>query len=63
MKELLDQYTAYNLWANKSITDLILTLDIAQHQQQLESSFPTLYATVLHMWIAETAWWQRVKLQ
>jgi len=62
MKELLDQYTAYNLWANKSITDLILSLDEAQHRQKVESSFPTLYATVLHMWVAETAWWQRVKL-
>jgi uncharacterized damage-inducible protein DinB len=63
MKELLDQYTAYNLWANKSITDLILSLDVEQHRQKVESSFPTLHATVLHMWIAETAWWQRVKLQ
>ena len=63
MKELLDQYTAYNLWANKSITDLILSLDVAQHHQKVESSFPTLYATVHHMWVAETAWWQRVKSQ
>ena len=63
MKELLVQYAAYNLWANKSITDLILTLDQAQHHQKVESSFPNLHATVLHMWIAETAWWQRVKLQ
>jgi uncharacterized damage-inducible protein DinB len=63
MKELLGQYAAYNLWANKSITDLILQLDPAQHHQKVESSFPTLHATVLHMWVAETAWWQRVKLQ
>jgi uncharacterized damage-inducible protein DinB len=63
MKELLDQYTAFNLWANKSITDLILSLDVEQHRQKVESSFPSLYATVLHMWVAETAWWQRVKLQ
>lgn len=62
MKELLDQYTAYNLWANKSITDHILSLDEALHWQKVESSFPTLHATVLHMWVAETAWWQRVKL-
>jgi uncharacterized damage-inducible protein DinB len=38
-------------------------LEEAQHHQNVESSFPTLHATVLHMWIAETAWWQRVKLQ
>jgi uncharacterized damage-inducible protein DinB len=63
MKELLDQYTAYNLWANRSITDHILSLDADLHQQKAESSFPTLYATVFHMWVAETAWWQRVNLQ
>ena len=63
MKELLDQYTAYNLWANKTITDLILSLDASLHQQKVESSFPSLYATVLHMWVAESAWWQRVLLQ
>ncbi len=63
MKELLGQYAAYNLWANKCITDLILSLDVAQHRQNVESSFPTLYATVLHMWVAETAWWQRVMRQ
>jgi uncharacterized damage-inducible protein DinB len=63
MKEILDQYTAYNFWANKTITDLILTLDAAKHQHPLESSFPTLHATVLHMWVAETAWLQRIKRQ
>jgi uncharacterized damage-inducible protein DinB len=62
MKELLVQYAAYNLWANKSITDHILMLEPALHHQNVVSSFPTLHATVLHMWIAESAWWQRVKL-
>jgi uncharacterized damage-inducible protein DinB len=63
MKELLDQYAAYNLWANKSITGHILSLDADLHHQKVESSFPTLYATVLHMWVAEAAWWQRVMRQ
>lgn len=63
MKELLSQYAAYNLWANKSISDHILNLDEALHWQKVESSFPTLYATILHMWVAETAWWQRVNRQ
>jgi uncharacterized damage-inducible protein DinB len=63
MKELLGQYAAYNNWANKCNTDNILKLDNAQHHQKMESSFPTLHATVLHMWVAESAWWQRVMLQ
>lgn len=63
MKELLVQYAAYNLWANKTLTDLILTLPEEQQKQPVESSFPGLYPTILHMWVAESAWWQRVKLQ
>jgi uncharacterized damage-inducible protein DinB len=31
------------------------------HQQIVKSSFPNLYATVLHMWDAESIWWQRME--
>lgn len=62
MKELLVQLASYNVWANKMITDAVLSLSEEQQNQQLKSSFPTLYATIMHMWIAESAWWQRVKL-
>lgn len=62
MKELLIKYAAYNVWANKNITDAVLSLNEEQQYQQLESSFPSLYATIMHMWVAESAWWQRVKL-
>jgi uncharacterized damage-inducible protein DinB len=31
------------------------------HQQIINSSFPNLYATVLHMWDAESIWWQRME--
>ena len=62
MKELLVQLASYNAWANKMLTDVVLSLSEEQQYQQLESSFPTLYATIMHMWIAESAWWQRVKL-
>ncbi|MBX9782106.1 MAG: DinB family protein [Chitinophagaceae bacterium] len=27
----------------------------------MKSSFPNLYATVLHMWDAESIWWQRME--
>ena len=63
MKELLSHYAAYNLWANKAITEAILEMDEQLHQQIVKSSFPNLYATVLHMWDAESAWWQRSRLQ
>ena len=62
MKEILQLYAAYNHWANQRITEAILKLDENLQQQIVASSFPNLYATVLHMWDAENIWWQRMKL-
>jgi uncharacterized damage-inducible protein DinB len=63
MKDLLKQYAAYNIWATKMIVDIILTLPEEKQMQELPSSFNSLYKTVLHMWDAESIWWQRMKLQ
>lgn len=60
MKDTLQEFGSYNLWANESITSAILGMDEHLHQQHSPSSFPNLYATILHMWDAETAWWQRM---
>lgn len=62
MKELLTQFAAYNIWANQRIMEVILSLTEEQQQQEVPSSFSSLYKTVLHMWDAESAWWQRMKL-
>ncbi|HET9056967.1 MAG TPA: DinB family protein [Chitinophagaceae bacterium] len=62
MKEVLQQYAAYNLWANQKLTEAILKLDEALYKQPVASSFPSLHATSLHMWDAESVWWQRMKL-
>lgn len=61
MKPMIQFYAGYNLWANQHITDAVLTLDEQQHQVLLNSSFPNLYATLLHMWDAESIWWQRME--
>lgn len=62
MKEIVAQYAAYNLWANERLLKLILSLDENSLQQVVPSSFPGLYATFLHIWDAESIWWQRIKL-
>jgi uncharacterized damage-inducible protein DinB len=62
MKELLVQFASYNLWANQQITDAIRELPEATQHQELKSSFPSLFKTVLHVWNAENIWWQRMKL-
>ena len=62
MKEMLQQYAAYNLWAHQKLTHAILLMDENLHREKVSSSFTSLYATVLHLWNAESNWWQRMKL-
>ena len=61
MKELLDQYAQYNVWANKKILDQIDALDSEQQHREIASSFSSLYKTVLHVWGAETVWKRRLQ--
>ena len=63
MKELLKQYATYNIWANQRLIDVILALPEEKQLAEVPSSFNSLYKTVLHMWDAESGWWQRMKLQ
>ena len=63
MKELLQQYAGYNAWANLLLTDAIKQLSEEIIHQEIESSFGSIYKTVLHLLDAESMWWQRIKLQ
>lgn len=63
MKEVLQQYASYNLWANQILLKPVLALNETQQQQTVASSYGSLQATLLHMWDAESICWQRLKLQ
>src|SRR5215213_610108 len=63
MKELLQQFSAYNIWANQLLLSAIEQLPEEKQKQEINSSFCSLYLTILHMWNAESIWWQRMKLQ
>ncbi len=63
MKKLLLQYAAYNVWANQKLIDCIENLSDEQIKREIDSSFKSIYATLIHLWDAESIWWQRVKLQ
>jgi uncharacterized damage-inducible protein DinB len=63
MKELLKQLIAYQLWANQQILAVIYNLPSEKQQIEIASSFNSIYKTVLHIWDAESIWWQRIKLQ
>ncbi|NOT51512.1 MAG: hypothetical protein HOP10_09570 [Chitinophagaceae bacterium] len=62
MKELIVQLAAHNMWASQKIIDLVLSLPEEKQMAEVPSSFSSLYKTILHMWDAESAWWQRMKL-
>ncbi len=62
MKQLLQQYATYNVWANKKIIDRTLILPSELVQKEIPSSFPSIYKTMLHLWDVESIWWQRLKL-
>ena len=63
MKRLLQLYAAYNVWANQKIIDCIQPMDEELLNKEVASSFKTIHLTLLHMWDAESIWWQRMKLQ
>lgn len=62
MKEILNHLSAYNFWANQLLLEAINQLPEEKQRQEVASSFSTVYKTVLHMWSAESIWWQRRKL-
>ena len=62
MKELLQQYAAYNIWATGLLIDRINKMPDGTTESEIVSSFPSIYKTVQHMWLAEEVWWKRLKL-
>ncbi len=62
MKELLKQLATYNCWASQKIADTILSLPDEKQVAEVPSSFNILQNTILHMWDAESIWWQRMKM-
>ena len=62
MKQLLQQYAAYNIWANKKIMETANQLTDEQINKESVSSFPSVYKTVLHLMEVENVWWERLKL-
>ena len=61
MKKLLESYTAYNLWANEKLANIISALDESLYFENVPSSFPNLFETVEHIWQAELVWMQRIQ--
>jgi uncharacterized damage-inducible protein DinB len=53
---IIQDYAAYNLWANKAYVAWLSPADSSQFHKEVESSFNTLAKTVAHLWNAEHGW-------
>jgi uncharacterized damage-inducible protein DinB len=60
MKELLHNYTQYNLWANTLICNVLEKLDESLLDKKLISSFDTIRETMYHVCGAEFVWYKRL---
>src|SRR5665647_1302734 len=63
MKQLLAQYAAYNLWANKILLEKLAQVSKEIVHKEMGSSFGSIYETLVHLMEVESSWWQRLKLQ
>lgn len=60
MKEIYVKYAKYNLWANERMASIFSTLTEEQAEQHIESSFPSVRKTILHIWDAQVGWLRRL---
>lgn len=63
MKIILEQFAAYNIWADTLVLARLRQLPQELLTKENGSSFGSIYKTLVHMMEAESIWWQRLKLQ
>ena len=51
----------YNYWANERLSNFILEIDEASIEKEINSSFPSIKETILHISDAEEIWLNRLK--
>lgn len=61
IKSMLEDYAAFNVWANTEIVNWLKTKPLDLMEQELASSFPNLKMTLLHIWGAEKIWLERLQ--
>ena len=63
MKEILQQYAAYNLWADKILLEKLSSIDPEILFKETGSRFGNIYKTIVHLMEVQSIWWQRLKMQ
>ena len=60
MNQRYVDYASYNIWANDRLISNLQEHNDQILTQELVASFPTIRATLLHIWFAETGWLSRL---
>ena len=60
MNQRYIDYATYNIWANNRLINCLSEQNESLLVQELKGSFPTIRATLLHIWFAETGWLSRL---
>jgi uncharacterized damage-inducible protein DinB len=63
VKEMLQQYAAYNTWATQKLVEALQPVPSDLLEKEITGSFSSIHLLLLHIWDAESIWWQRLKLQ
>lgn len=61
MNQRYIDYAHYNIWANKRLIENLRAQADELITKELVSSFPSIRATLLHIWFAETGWLSRLR--
>ena len=60
MKQILENLTKYNVWANNRICEIIKPVDKKLLEKDLHASFKSIRGTLYHLWGAEWIWFERL---
>jgi uncharacterized damage-inducible protein DinB len=63
VKELLQHFASYNVWANQRLAETTIPISESILVKHVIGSFPSIRSTILHLLDAESIWWQRVQLK
>src|SRR5262245_36752908 len=58
---LMKNYASYNLWANTTLISWLKAKPVAELEQEVASSFPSIKLTILHIWQTERYWLSIIK--
>ena len=62
LESLLKDYGSFNLWANTEMVNWLKTKPSDLMTAEMPSSYPSIWATLLHIWGAEEIWLDRLRL-